>query len=79
MTINSMTKAQLLAHIASLDATILTQAHELDAMRLRISIAERNAPKPKVQYAPTPRSLPQHFAAARAMAIASGRCVKVTA
>lgn len=69
-----LTKAQLIAHIATLDAALLEANRDRDALRLRVSIAERNSNR-KV-YTPQPRVLPAHMAAARAMAIATGRVVK---
>ena len=71
-----LTKAQLIAHIATLDAALLEANRDRDALRLRVSIAERNTPAPRAAYVPRPRELPAHMAAARAMAIATGRVVK---
>ena len=73
MTIKSMTKPQLLAHIEQLNAEVLKQGFEISAFREQLAMAR------PVAYKPTPyvrRPLPQHFAAARALAIASGRSVK---
>ena len=72
--IASFTKAQLIAHIATLDAALLEANRDRDALRLRVSIAERNSNR-KV-YTPQPRELPEYMRAARAMAIATGRVVK---
>jgi hypothetical protein len=77
--IASFTKAQLIAHIASLDAALLEANRDRDALRLRVSIATRNAPAPRAAYVPRPRVLPEAMIAARALAMATGRCVKVGA
>lgn len=67
----SATKAQLLAHIAVQDTALITAGREAEAMRLRLSIAERNIVKP------ARTGLPAHFIAARLAAMAMGRAVKV--
>lgn len=66
------TKAQLLSHIACLEAEVLARGRDVAALREQLAMA-----KPVAYQAPrAPRALPQHFAAARAMAIATGRSVK---
>ena len=74
--LSSFTKAQLIAHIATLDAALLEANRDRDALRLRVSVAERNEKPNRKVYTPQPRVLPAHMAAARAMAIATGRVVK---
>ena len=71
-----LTKAQLIAHIATLDAALLEANRDRDALRLRVSIAERNEKPNRKVYTPQPRELPEYMRAARAMAIATGRVVK---
>lgn len=82
--IASFTKAQLIAHIASLDAALLEANRDRDALRLRVSIAERNTPARSHRYEPRPPSADvlarrALMAAAREAAMRTGSCVKVGA
>jgi hypothetical protein len=63
------TIASLTAQLAERDATIIAQGKALEALRLRLSIAERNNARPQ-------RQLPLHFQRARELAMASGRSVR---
>lgn len=63
------TIASLTAQLAERDATIIEQGKALEALRLRLSIAERNNARPQ-------RQLPLHFQRARELAMASGRSVR---
>lgn len=75
MNLKSMTKPQLLTHIEALNAEALKRGFEIAALREKLAMSR------PVGYTPPrgPRSLPQHFVAARAMAIAAGITVKVGA
>ena len=65
VTLKSLTKAELIALIKARDA-------EIAGLRMKLSIAERNAPS-------TRHAVPAHFAAAREAALRMGRSVKVGA
>lgn len=82
-TINSRsTKAQLLAHIADLDAQLLAAGRTALELRTQLSIAKASAPAPRaprVVEPRAPRQLPPHFAAAREAAMRMGVSVKVSA
>lgn len=65
VTLKSLTKVELIALIQQRDA-------EIAGLRMKLSIAERNAPRAQ-------HALPAHFAAARDAAMRMGRSVKVEA
>lgn len=69
---NRMSKAELLAHIEKLETEALARAHQMHELRMQLSIAQAFAPAPRVR-----GSVPSHFAAAKAMAVATGRPVKI--
>ena len=71
---SNATKAQLCVDLAARDARITALLKDIEALRLRVSIAERNAPAP----VRAPRQLPLHFELARAKAIASGCAVRIS-
>lgn len=73
------TLASLKAQLIERDATILAQAHQLDAMRMQLSIAQRNDVPVLRTQTQMPRTLPAHFIAAREAAMRMGRSVKVSA
>ena len=83
MTVNSRsTKAQLLAHIADLEAQLIAAGHTALELRTQLSIAKASMPAPKparTTYVPAPRVLPPHFIAAREAAMRMGVSVKVSA
>lgn len=64
------TIASLTAERDALNAQLIEQGKQLDALRLRLSIAERNN-------APAPRQLPLHFQKAREHAMRTGTSVRV--
>lgn len=63
------TIASLTAERDALNAQLIEQGKQLEALRLRLSIAERNNARPQ-------RQLPLHFQRARELAMASGRSVR---
>lgn len=77
------TKAELLAHIASLEAEVRAAGLMLQALRLELSIARVSPPPaphaPKVVPPRAPHALPAHFIAAREAAMRLGRSVRVSA
>lgn len=68
MKLASLTKAALIERLIAQDAQLLTQGHQLAQLREQLSIARVSAPL---------RQLPLHFAAAREMAMRSGKSVRV--
>lgn len=72
--------------IASLTALLNERNAECEALRLKLSIAERNVttpepvrPAPRTQGQILARILPDHFVKARELAMRTGRSVKVSA
>ena len=73
------TIASLTAQIVERDATILVQGKQLEEMRLKLSVAQRNdVPPLRAQAQILTRILPPHFVAAREAAMRMGRSVKVS-
>lgn len=69
-TLIKLTKAELIALVQDRNA-------EVQGLRMALSVANRNAPKPA--YVRAPHVLPAHFAAAREAAMRLGRSVIATA
>ena len=80
MVTKSNTKAELLSHIATLDAELATQALYIQTVHAELSMARSYVPKNGSARPPrAPWRRPEWMEAARAMAIASGRPVLVSA
>ncbi len=74
MSLKSMNKAQLAACIEQQQAQLLEQAREIASLREQLAM---NRPVGYTDPRPQRRGPPPHFNAARAMAIATGRTVKI--
>ncbi len=71
-TLKSLTKAELIALLNQRNA-------EIEGLRMKLSVAERNAPRKYVAPAPSAASIAfrANLAAARELAVRTGACVKV--